>query len=362
MANPEHLKIIKQGVKAWNEWREKNRFLRPDLSQVNLSKANLSNVNLEYANLSKANLSKTNLTEANLTYANLAEVNLTESILNGANLSYADLFLAKLTGAILTWTKLYKVILNGANLTGANLRGANLEFANLRGAILIRTTLAQANFENVYMGYTTFASTNLNRIKNLEKCNHFSKSNFDISTLTESGKLPLPFLRGIGLSDSMIDYLLSLVGEGAIQFYSCFISYSSKDEDFAKRLHVDLQDNGIRCWFAPEDMKIGDKIRQTIDQSIKMYDKLLLILSKESINSTWVEKEVETAFDKENKTGKTVLFPIRFDNAVMETDLAWAADIRRTRHIGDFRNWKNPDDYKKSFDRLLKDLKQNLKK
>src|SRR5215207_600034 len=41
-----------------------------------------------------------------------------------------------------------------------------------------------------------------------------------------------------------------------IEFYSCFISYSSKDQDFAERLHVDLQNNGVRCWFAPEDLKI----------------------------------------------------------------------------------------------------------
>ena len=38
-----------------------------------------------------------------------------------------------------------------------------------------------------------------------------------------------------------------------IEFYSCFISYSSKDEEFAKRLHADLQSNGVRCWFAPEE-------------------------------------------------------------------------------------------------------------
>ncbi len=54
---------------------------------------------------------------------------------------------------------------------------------------------------------------------------------------------------------------------------------------------------------------------------------------------------------------RTVLFPIRLDNAVMETDEAWAADIRRTRHIGDFSEWKNHDSYQKGFARLLRDLK-----
>jgi hypothetical protein len=31
MANAEQLAILKQGVKVWNEWREKNKDVRPDL-------------------------------------------------------------------------------------------------------------------------------------------------------------------------------------------------------------------------------------------------------------------------------------------------------------------------------------------
>jgi len=124
-----------------------------------------------------------------------------------------------------------------------------------------------------------------------------------------------------------------------------------------KRLHADLQNNGVRCWFAPEDMKIGDKIRPVIDESIRVYDKLLLILTEQSIKSAWVEKEVETAFEKEQRQQQTVLFPIRLDEAVMEAKEAWAADIRRTRHIGDFCGWKNHDNYRAAFERLLRDLK-----
>jgi hypothetical protein len=142
-----------------------------------------------------------------------------------------------------------------------------------------------------------------------------------------------------------------------IQYYSCFISFSSKDEAFARRLHADLQQQGVRCWFAPEDMKIGARIRPTIDQSIRLHDKLLLVLSEHSINSDWVEKEVETAFEEERKRNQIVLFPVRLDEAAMETDLAWAADIRRTRHIGDFSLWQDHDAYQRAFERLLRDLK-----
>jgi hypothetical protein len=83
-----------------------------------------------------------------------------------------------------------------------------------------------------------------------------------------------------------------------------------------------LQQTGVRCWYAPEDIKIGDRLRPIIDQSIRMHDKLLLILSKHSIDSTWVEKEVETAFEEEQKHGETMLFPIRLDSSIMDTQQA----------------------------------------
>ncbi|MGD0227205.1 MAG: TIR domain-containing protein [Terriglobia bacterium] len=75
------------------------------------------------------------------------------------------------------------------------------------------------------------------------------------------------------------------------------------------------------------------------------------------VASPWVEDEVEAALEKEHKQHKLVLFPIRLDDAVMDTDQAWAANLRRSRHIGDFRAWKDHDPYQKSFERLLRDLK-----
>ena len=67
--------------------------------------------------------------------------------------------------------------------------------------------------------------------------------------------------------------------------------------------------------------------------------------------------EVESAIEHEHKDGLTVLFPIKIDDAVMESEQAWASAIRRTRHIGDFIRWKDHDSYEKAFDRLLRDLK-----
>ncbi len=139
-------------------------------------------------------------------------------------------------------------------------------------------------------------------------------------------------------------------------YASCFISYSSEDEAFVKRLRADLVQAGVRCWFAPEDLRIGDRVRQRIDESVQAYDKLLLVLSSRSLRSDWVESEVEAAFERERKQKTLVLFPVRLDNDVMETNQAWAANIRRTRHIGDFRDWRSESGYQEALKRLLRDL------
>jgi hypothetical protein len=104
-------------------------------------------------------------------------------------------------------------------------------------------------------------------------------------------------------------------------------------------------------------MKIGAKIRPNIDESIRLYDKLLLVLSKHSVVSNWVEHEVEMALAKEHREKRTVLFPVRLDTAILEREYdGWPALVRHERHIGDFTHWKNHDSYQQAFERLLRDL------
>jgi len=193
-------------------------------------------------------------------------------------------------------------------------------------------------------------------VKGLETVIHQGPSTIGTDTLLRSeGNIPETFLRQAGLSDTFITYVRSLT-QNPIEYYTCFISYSSKDQEFAERLYTDLQRKDIRCWFAPEDLKIGDEFRNRIDESIRFYDKLLVILSHHSIQSHWVKTEVEAAFEKEQHQNKIVLFPIKLDDSIIQTSEAWAADIRRRRHIGDFLKWKDHDAYQMAFQRLLRDL------
>lgn len=194
--------------------------------------------------------------------------------------------------------------------------------------------------------------------RGLDSCRHLTASFIDHLTFAKSGQLPLTFLRGCGLPDGLIKYLASPHRE-SIQFDSCFISYSHQDEDFAQRLHADLQNEGVMCWCAFKDMKIGDRIRDIIDQAIRQHDKLLVVLSEASVESDWVEDEVEAALEEERKSQdrRTVLFPIKIDDSIEVADRAWTRKIIRTRHIGDFTHWKADDAYQKAFKRLLQDLK-----
>jgi hypothetical protein len=356
MANPEHLKILREGVSRWNKWRGQHPQTQPDLGGAELAFADLHGAALLKANLVEAYLFKVNLNEADLSGANLSGAKLIKADLTYAKFRGADLRCADLSGANLRWAELA-----GTRLDEADLSGANLSRASLLYATLARTNIGKTNFSKADFGQGILVDVDLNKALGLESVKHFFPSSIGIDTFLKSkGKIPEVFLRGAGVPDIFIEYAASLAGK-AIEFYSAFISYSSKDEDLAKRLYADLQTKGVRCWFAPEDLKIGDKFRTEIDRAIRVHDKLLLLLSANSILSDWVEKEVETAFDRERHDKRTVLFPIRLDDTIVDAVDGWAADIRRTRHIGDFTNWKDHDSYQTAFERLLRDLKASTK-
>jgi uncharacterized protein YjbI with pentapeptide repeats len=381
MARKQHLQVLRQGRDQWDAWRKEHPKITPDLSEADLRGMELKFVDFRRADLTRSNLSGIyaahgQFHNADLRGADLRDGHFPEASFLHANLSNVNAFAADFAEcdfagarahrsvfqeARLVRADLQRASLREADLTEADFSSASLERAKLCKAVLVGSNLNAANlidtdFTNAEFGDTVLVNTNLKASIGLDTINHFRRSFVDIDTLIASGELPTRFLQGLGLSDAIIDYLPSLLNR-PIQFYSCFISYSVKDEPVARRLHSDLQARGVRCWFAPQDMRIGDRIRDRIDESIRVHDKLLVVLSRHSIGSAWVEKEVETAFEQETTRGAVVLFPIRLDDAVMETQKAWAADITRTRHIGDFRQWKDHDQYEIAFNRLLRDLR-----
>ncbi len=371
MANNEHLKILNQGVEVWNKWRAEKaaktalRGLGPDLRGADLKGFNLSEAHLVSSDLSGADLSKAKLVQADLRNAQLTGARLRDADLSGANLKGAGLSEADLSGTDLIRADLSYAFLTGANLYQADLTGANLEGAELEGARLIGARLAGANLREAIAGRTIFGEIDFRDATALETVRHMSPSTVGIDTIHRShGKIPESFLRGCGVPEAFIEYMRSLT-LGPVEWYSCFISYSTRDQSFAERLYTDLQAHGVRCWFAPHDIQGGRKILEQIDQAIRLHERLLLILSPESLNSEWVKSEITKAQKREIQERKHVLFPVRlcsfeslrgWESFDADTGKDLAREIREY-FIPDFSNWADQESYRKAFDQLLRDLR-----
>ena len=133
MPNQEHLDLLKQGVDAWNKWREEHPEIQPDLLGADLP----------YKRLESADLR-----DAHLEGALLRGAHLEGALLRGAHLEGANLAYAHLEGANLVRVDLKSVNLRDAHLEGANLVYAHLEGANLRQAFFDATT----NLEEITLG------------------------------------------------------------------------------------------------------------------------------------------------------------------------------------------------------------------
>lgn len=352
MANEEHLKFLKKGAEAWNDWRVSNPAIFPDLEEASLDGAKLAHYDLTMADLRGANLSGANL--------------------KGAHFSHCDLDGAELGNASLVYATFYKTFLRNANLEGVRLGGARfretvLTGANLQGTYLdtvvfAEVDLAEANLWEARVSRTVFCNTDLSKAKGLDGCIHEWPSSIDTHTLMKSDSVPIGFLRGCGLPDQLIDYMPSLTGD-AIQFYSCFISYSRADKSFARRIHDQLQGRGIRCWLDEHQILPGDNVAKEIDTGIRIWDKVLLCCSESSLKSPWVNREMEKAIQKEERLWKErgcetlAIIPINLDGSLFGWDGHWKSEMVR-RHAADFTGWeKDNDRFEKQFERVVKALR-----
>ncbi len=373
MANPEHLAKLREGVEEWNRWRKVNNNVKPDLSGevwdrtdlvglyligAQLDFANLSNTNFNGSNLSRASLFGANLTNAylgaahlrntNLGVANLSEANLSEADLNSANLSSANL-----TRSILVDTDLTDVNLTHANLTSAKLLDAKLTQANLTQAELIETDFSGAN-----IGLTVFGHVDLSTCIGLATVEVKSPCIIDFHSLRVSKNINKSFLVKIGLPELLVEHLPDFLIDKDNKLYPVFISHSWKNKDFARKLYEALITKGVNVFFDEKKMKPGDTIFDSISRGIGLYDKTILVCSKDSLESWWVDQELELITEKERnlqketseKTG--LLIPITIDDYIYN----WQGGKRmaiRNRIIGDFQNWKDDAAFEKALNDLI---------
>jgi hypothetical protein len=375
MADLEHRQVLDRGVAAWNAWRKDNPHIRPVLRGLLLTHPFVydmghgsrelmdwvSGDDEERKRAYKAWQDGSLWYDSEWEYC-WAKRDLGEINLESADLSNAELILADFSGA---------------NFKDADLRGANLQRSILKDA-----NLRNANLERALLGGTTFANTDLTNTMGLLTCRHSGGSRIDAATIHRSGRLPQDFLLACGLSPLSIriaeistpDLPVAQVNEIAKDILKlveqptrralCFISYSSQDEEFARKLYDDLLENGVLCWFAPHDIRGGRKLDEQIDDAIRHSDRVLLVLSESSMNSNWVNTEIANARNREVRENRRLLYPIRivsfeaiknwksFDGDIGKDS---AREIREY-FIPDFSNWRDRLAYDKTFRRLLDDL------
>jgi uncharacterized protein YjbI with pentapeptide repeats len=184
------------------DWAEKIADESPDFRAADLASEVFAELDLHHRDFRRADLRRAQFVGCDLSNANFAEADLSEANFRGARCLDADF-----SNANLSRTNFYQADLGGAKFIGAN--------------------VFSTNFRDSKMGQTVFANLDMETCIGLDSVKHKAHSSIAIECLYRSGsKLPLEFLKGVGLSQIFLDYLPSLVQAGGpIQFHSCFISY-----------------------------------------------------------------------------------------------------------------------------------------
>jgi len=89
-----------------------------------------------------------------------------------------------------------------------------------------------------------------------------------------------------------------------------FISHSSGDRPFARRVRDDLQRFGHKPWIDDDDIAVGDHIIGSIEQGISAADYVVVILSPRSVASHWVEVEWKAKYWQQVKQNRKMVLPV----------------------------------------------------
>jgi uncharacterized protein YjbI with pentapeptide repeats len=374
MGNVNHQSLLKQGVHVWNDWRVNNPDEIPDLSFTDLSSRKITG----------ANFAKTNFRNAVLNGWGTVDCNFEEALLTGVSAqgSYwrnATLRFAEISGDFIT-SNIYI-----ADLTGANVHHCGFPLAELRFLRLYATKFAPY-LSSTDLNSWTIIGSDLSQMRNLASAVVEYPFNIDFDTLrkTAEGLQKFPeltgefstFFKNCGLPNEIIAVFKSWVeatptiDEATAEsdsFYSCFISYSHKNRDFAKLIHEHLQKSGIQCWFDEEYLLPGDDILDAVDNGIRKWDKILLCCSRDSLNSPWVDRELDKALQKEEKlwreTGKKSLavIPLNMDGYLFSWENS-KASILQSRLAADFTNWDtNQEKFKVQIEKIIRALRADNK-
>ena len=281
------------------------------------------------ADLSGADLDRTVLSDANLSGANLSGANLQRSSLIGARLNGANLTGANFSGADLVRSDLTDAVLNDADMFQTRVWGCDMGGADLSGAAL---------------GYTVFQDCDLRNVIGLERVRHDAPSSIGVDTVYRSGgQLPGVFLSGAGVPGSIatLQETIAAAGQSRGELY---ISCRDDDEDFARKLSADLEEQGITTWVFSERVRgnalvsrLSSSDQEEIERWLRNYDKLIVVASSRAIEYETILNDITAARDKQQAADRWLLYFVAPDDGLMRPSGRIARNMAAENVIFDLR-------------------------
>jgi len=114
------------------------------------------------------------------------------------------------------------------------------------------------------------------------------------------------------------------------EFPRVFISHSNKDKDFVRQFANDLENARLGVWLDDRQLKPGDSIVSGISEGLRDTDYLIIVLSKASVASSWVQAELNAALMNELSDKGTVVLPVLIEDCDLPI-------LLRDRVFADFR-------------------------
>ena len=420
MANKEHLEILECGVDFWNKWKKKSGNLVANLTNTEFESKDFEHFDFSNTDFTSSSFNDSRFLEADFSNSILKETSFLDchfkknsfksAILESSlivfstlascdflksDCSYSRILNSKFTKCTFNNTKLDTAFLIENKFTDTEFYNSNLENSNLNGSSFLKCKLShlsllKSDFKSAYIiesllrdcnivgatfGNTYFSESILENNLNLESTHHNFPSSIDFKTIAYSSNIPIEFLQGCGLTEWEIELsklfryelenviindvlyrVYDLRANKSIQIAPLFISYSHKDSIFVESLELKLKESGIRVWRDVHEATAG-RLETQIDRAIRHNPILLMILSKNSIESDWVQHEAREARNLEKELKRDVLCPIALDDSWKNSN--WPKRLREQieeYNILDFSDWQDGTKFSRKFSLLIDGL------
>ena len=128
-----------------------------------------------------------------------------------------------------------------------------------------------------------------------------------------------------------------------------FLSHSKKDKEFVHLLNASFLAIEVKTFLDEKDILVGQSIPEGVYRGIDEATHLIYVISENSVNSKWVAEELNIAKMKEKMTEGFTILPVILDSVTLPTSIT---------HIkyANFKEWRNPDAFRKAFLSVLRAL------